>query len=113
MNSRSVIIADRLLSVPGNWNDPATYESNWSKTPGTGTWYTAWNDNHVEPSTSVLLEDTQYGKVGNTFDNLYDKRIGTTQWGNVQTGGVATDGNNSGTRKIAANSYDGNIKPNP
>ncbi|MBX2851050.1 MAG: prepilin-type N-terminal cleavage/methylation domain-containing protein [Phycisphaeraceae bacterium] len=109
-NSQSVIVADRLISVPADWNDAKTYESFWSSKPGEGAWYTVWNDNHVEAANSVFINDTKYGKVTNTVDNLYDRREGAAQWGNVQgTGGLALDGW-SGTCKISTSGNDGNTK---
>ena len=72
LNTEAAIVSDRLFD--GTFNNPTTYTSIWtSDSPGDWRGTVAWNDNHVEFSTTAILETAKYGKVRTEDDRLFDR----------------------------------------
>lgn len=81
MNSESIILGERLISVTA-FSDPATYVSAWNSDPGRAEWGVVWNDNHTESASTALFK-TKYGDTSNTGDDLYSRS--STASGNIAT----------------------------
>ena len=100
MNSRAVILGDRLLDVENNdFENPDAYLGPWSGEYGDSAWGVVWNDNHTEFANTPFFE-TQYGPISNSNDDIFT-RGNPAAHGNVQSGGT-TDPQSPGGCFLAA-----------
>ncbi len=89
MNSRAIVIADRLI---GTSNDPADHRSVWSGSDNKWNGSVTFNDNHVIYSPESEIEDTRYDKYINRLpDNIYATRAPEEQ--NASEPGSTRDNN--------------------
>lgn len=70
MNSESVVLGDRLLSV-ASFGDVSTYIGIYSNRPGELKFGVAWNDGHITFENNPSVAKTSYGRFTNADDNIY------------------------------------------
>ncbi|WP_428386134.1 prepilin-type N-terminal cleavage/methylation domain-containing protein [Mucisphaera sp.] len=104
LNAQAPIIADRLYRIaPGGsqWNND-DYIGMYSSEPGRIEIGIVWNDGHTSFSNSVVVENTRFGSITNTHDNLYS-RGDDLYLGNDQQGPVVNNERGSSAKFNAFN----------
>ncbi len=88
-SARTPVVCDRLYRIAGdphqNQWDSEYYVGMYSKSPGEFEVGICWNDGHVSVQKSAVVQNTKFGKISNTFDNIYS-RGDDLQEGNDQYG---------------------------
>ncbi|MFA9479595.1 type II secretion system protein [Phycisphaerales bacterium AB-hyl4] len=75
MGGESPVLADRL-DEGSEINDPGTWQSIHTATPGDWRGHVVWNDNHLTFETSPILRRTRFGDAINANDNLFIRQQG-------------------------------------